>query len=93
MFLYTTVDPPSSPFQCNAWHTPGHSHQFRQSYIDSTGFSTQKLALCVDDGWTVIQSRGQFGNAENYFNRSFQEYVNGFGETGEELFYLKMKHH
>ncbi len=32
--------------------------------------------------WTVIQSRGQFGNPVDYFYRGWDEYVAGFGEPG-----------
>ncbi len=38
---------------------------------------------CVDDGWTVIQSRGQFGNPIDYFNRDWKSYVEGFGVPGK----------
>ncbi len=34
---------------------------------------------CADDGWTVIQSRGQFGNPIDYFVRKWNSYLNGFG--------------
>lgn len=35
-------------------------------------------------GWTVIQSRGQYDNDPDYFNRNFSEYQDGFGdEQGE----------
>ncbi len=38
--------------------------------------------FCVDDGWTVIQSRGQFGNPVDYFHRNFTSYQDGFGVPG-----------
>lgn len=38
---------------------------------------------CDEDGWSVIQSRGQFGNLENYFVRPWTAFVNGFGVPGE----------
>jgi hypothetical protein len=35
-------------------------------------------------GWTVFQSRGQFENPADFFNRSWKDYVHGFGdEQGE----------
>ena len=37
---------------------------------------------CDPDGWTVIQSRGQFGNLPRYFFRSREAYQDGFGEPG-----------
>ena len=40
---------------------------------------------CSGDGWTVIQSRGQFGNPEEYFYRGWAEYVAGFGVPGKEF--------
>lgn len=41
-------------------------------------------AHCLEDGWTVIQSRGQFGNPKDYFLRKWDAYVKGFGEPGKE---------
>ena len=40
---------------------------------------------CTDDLWTVIQSRGQFGNPEDYFYRGWHEYEQGFGVPGTSL--------
>ena len=39
-------------------------------------------AYCLEYGWTVIQSRGQYGNAEDYFLKNWEDYVKGFGEPG-----------
>lgn len=39
---------------------------------------------CLKEGWTVIQSRGQFGNPINYFHRGWNDYVVGFGTPGKE---------
>ena len=40
-------------------------------------------AFCPGDGWTVIQSRGQFGNPQDYFSvKTWEDYKNGFGEPG-----------
>ena len=45
-------------------------------------------AYCTKDGWTVIQSRGQFGNPKDYFSvKQWQDYKNGFGEPGFEIIY------
>ena len=41
-------------------------------------------AYCTDDGWTIFQSRGQFGNPANYFYKGWADYLNGFGTPGEE---------
>ena len=40
-------------------------------------------AACTSDGWTVIQSRGQFGNPVDYFLRNWTQYVEGFGIPGK----------
>ncbi len=37
---------------------------------------------CEPDGWTVFQSRGQFGNPSDYFYRNWSQYENGFGLPG-----------
>ena len=39
-------------------------------------------AYCLSDGWTTIQSRGQFGNPKDFFLRKWDDYVTGFGEPG-----------
>ena len=38
--------------------------------------------FCDPEGWTVIQSRGQFENPVDYFYKNWDEYVKGFGEPG-----------
>jgi hypothetical protein len=38
---------------------------------------------CDSEGWTIIQSRGQFGNKEDYFYREWASYKEGFGVAGE----------
>ncbi len=40
-------------------------------------------AYCDEGGWTVIQSRGQFGNPADYFFRGWKDYKEGFGTPGE----------
>ncbi len=38
---------------------------------------------CTEDGWTVIQSRGQFGNPKDFFSaKLWTDYVAGFGTPG-----------
>ena len=39
---------------------------------------------CDEKGWTVIQSRGQFGNDQGYFYRNWEAYIAPFGTPGEE---------
>ena len=45
-------------------------------------------AYCLSDGWTTIQSRGQFGNPKDFFLRKWDDYVTGFGEPGR--FFLSL---
>ena len=46
---------------------------------------TTSKAFCEVDGWTVIQSRGQYGNAQDYFYKNWNDYKEGFGVPGEQL--------
>ena len=39
-------------------------------------------AACLEGGWTVIQSWGQFKNPSGYFAKGWAEYKNGFGIPG-----------
>ena len=34
---------------------------------------------CLEDGWTSIQHRGQYGNPRDYFSKNWADYVIGFG--------------
>ena len=49
-------------------------------HVDS---KTEVEVECLEGGWTVIQSRGQFGYPSNYFDRGWTEYEAGFGVPGE----------
>jgi len=40
---------------------------------------------CLENGGTVIQHRGQYGNAEDFFARNWTDYVEGFGSPENEL--------
>ena len=40
---------------------------------------------CLQGGWTVFQSRGQFGNPTDYFNKPWVEYQTGFGIPGTPM--------
>lgn len=42
------------------------------------------LVFCDKGGWTVIQSRDQVGNKEDFFFAQWNDYKNGFGTPGEE---------
>ena len=46
-------------------------------------------AYC-ENGWTVFQIRGQFGNPTDFFNKSFTEYEDGFGDPEKE-YWLGLK--
>ena len=52
--------------------------------IDVRGDGGATDVFCDEDGWTVFQSRGQFGNAPNYFYNNFDAYVRGFGVAGPD---------
>ena len=39
---------------------------------------------CLEQGWIVFQSRGQFGNPSDYFYKGWNDYVNGFGTPGKK---------
>ena len=61
------------------------------SDTDHAGVFTIKLesgnkvqVYCTKDKWTVFQSRGNFGNPKDFFNRTWAEYKAGFGEPGKE---------
>ena len=38
---------------------------------------------CLENGWTSIQHRGQYGNPSDYFSRNWSDYVKGFGTSGK----------
>ena len=59
----------------NPWHLPG-------IYRLQTRHKIHAIAYCLEGGWTVIQSRGQFENPIDYFSRGWKEYVTGFGDPG-----------
>ena len=40
---------------------------------------------CLENGWTTIQHRGQYGNPKDYFAKPWAEYVEGFGTSGRHL--------
>ena len=55
--------------------TPG-----AKTFVNGNG--TEFSAYCAADGWTVIQSRGQFGNPQDYFHKNWDAYESGFGGPG-----------
>ena len=49
-------------------------------------YSKQVETYCTFDGWTVIQSRGQFNNSKDFFsNKLWDDYKAGFGTPGTLL--------
>ena len=46
-------------------------------------------AYCLEEGWTVIQSRGQYGNPIDFFYKTWSEYKSNFGKPGKQLNNIK----
>ena len=44
------------------------------------------VVYCDEVGYTVIQSRGQFGNPSDYFFREWNDYLEPFGAPGIQLY-------
>jgi hypothetical protein len=44
---------------------------------------------CDSEGWTVFQSRGQFGNDKLYFYKEWASYEEGFGVAGKCVIFYK----
>ncbi len=51
---------------------------------------TGREAYCDEHGWTVIQSRGPYGNPTSYFYKGWKDYVDGFGDPGENVTQSKL---
>ncbi len=47
----------------------------------------QVEVYCDEDGYTTIQSRGQFGNDIRMFYKDWDVYLNPFGVAGEEFWF------
>ena len=41
-----------------------------------------KSVYCLSNGWTSVQHRGQYGNPIDYFQKNWNDYVEGFGNFG-----------
>ena len=48
--------------------------------------SSKLTVYCMRGGWTVIQSRGQFGNPKDFFYKPWTDYELGFGTPGHYNF-------
>ena len=53
-------------------------------YIQVDEYTAVKT-LCLEGGWTVIQSRGQFENSADFFYKEWNEYKIGFGTPGKVM--------
>jgi hypothetical protein len=51
--------------------------------IQVTNVTTMPV-YCMEDGWTVIQSRGQFENPKDYFYKPWDAYLKPFGTLGKK---------
>ena len=45
--------------------------------------SIDRPVQCLEEGWTVVQHRGQYGNPQDYFAKNWSEYSEGFGSPGK----------
>ena len=61
---------------------PGYYPGVKPLGMNPENKSVAVHVACDAEGWTVIQSRGQFGSPVDYFLRGWDEYVQGFGEPG-----------
>ena len=43
---------------------------------------TNVKVSCLEEGWTVFQSRGQFKNPAGFFYKNWTDYEGGFGTPG-----------
>ena len=56
--------------------------QFYQLDSVSANYNIPKVQ-CLEEGWTVIQSRGPYGNPrDHFFTRNWEDYAKGFGKPG-----------
>ena len=87
MSLSLNSEPESHHKDCNeVRHSLGENFTSGEFDIQIDGDPSGQQPLkvhCDPDGWTVIQSRGQFGNPVDHFYRGWDEYLNGFGNPGQ----------
>ena len=56
--------------------------QFYQLDSVSANYNIPKVQ-CLEEGWTVIQSRGPYGNPRDFFfTKKWEDYAKGFGKSG-----------
>lgn len=75
------------PRDCGDLYEAGQTTSGVFTIFPTNGSLGQAVRCDMDTeggGWTVIQKRGQFGNAVYYFYRNWTEYANGFGDPIKE---------
>ena len=77
-----SVDTKLVSIDCYDLMMQSSEEEFESGVHHSFGETLEASALCHKDGWMVVQSRGQFGNAIDSFYRSYDNYVKGFGVPG-----------
>ena len=56
--------------------------QFYQLVSVSANYKIPKVQ-CLEEGWLVVQSRGPFGNPQDFFfKKNWEDYAKGFGKSG-----------
>ena len=71
------------PRDCYDAYKSGHSlPAILTLQPDPSSTQSKFVANCLPGGWTVIQSRGQFSNPVDYFQKDWNDYVQGFGFPG-----------
>ena len=89
------------PAHFSEWISHAHAHvqphiarvrvrtHLRNSYLGvypiQVDIQTIVNTYCLEEGWTVIQSRGQYGNPSDYFFKTSAEYKDGFGKPGNQV--------
>ena len=85
----TTTTPMATACDCEEiMETEGENYEAGIKPILINNQTVQ--VYCDEDGFTTIQSRGQFGNPVDYFYRFWDDYLNPFGTAAEE-FWLGLK--
>ena len=75
------------PFGCGDIQSVKADYAAGLYQIRTTQSKPRISVFCTGDGWTVIQSRGQFGNPIEYFYRDWDDYVSPFGTPGKHAYF------
>ena len=68
-----------------------HNSEYRPDKCGGDCYLDPKIAACKEtaapdsEGWILVQRRGQFGNNQDYFAKTFAEYQDGFGPVVYEI--------